>query len=45
MIRYIPECAKHAFDKFIIKTNEIDSFGNPFERITYNYKYIDDYFM
>jgi len=45
MIRYIPECAKHAFDKLIIKTNEIDDNGNTCERITYNYKYIDDYFM
>jgi ankyrin repeat protein len=45
MIRYMPECAKHSFDKLIIKTNEIDVNGNTFERITYNYKYIDDYFM
>jgi ankyrin repeat protein len=45
MIQYIPECAKHAFDKLIIKTNEIDLNGNTFERIIYNYKYIDDYFM
>jgi ankyrin repeat protein len=45
MIRYIPECATHVFDKLIIKTNEIDFNGNTFERITYKYKYIDDYFM
>ncbi|CAF2395150.1 unnamed protein product [Rotaria sp. Silwood2] len=45
MIRYTPQCAKHAFDKLILTTNEIDLDGNTFERITYNYKYIDDYFM
>jgi len=44
MIRYIPECAKHAFDKLILRTDEIDSDGNSFERITYRYKHIDDYF-
>jgi hypothetical protein len=44
MIRYTPDCAIHAFDKFIIKTKEIDQNGNTFERTTYNYKYIDDYF-
>lgn len=44
MIRYFPECAQHAFDTFIVKTNEIDENGNTFERIVYNYKYIDDYF-
>jgi len=45
MIRYIPECAQHAFDKLIIKTNKIDLFGEKFERTVYKYKYIDDYFM
>ncbi|CAF0926376.1 unnamed protein product [Rotaria sp. Silwood1] len=45
MIRYIPECAKHAFDKLILTTNEIDINEDTFERTTYNYKYIDDYFM
>jgi hypothetical protein len=45
MIRYIPECAKHAFDKFIVKTNEIDPDGNTIEKTTYNYKHIDDYFL
>jgi ankyrin repeat protein len=44
MIRYTPDCAIHAFDKFITKTKEIDQNGNTFERTTYNYKYIDDYF-
>ena len=44
MIQYTPDCAKHAFDKFIIKTKEIDKDENIFERTTYNYKYIDDYF-
>lgn len=44
MIQYLPECAKHAFDKLIIKTHEIDVGGNTFERIVYHYKYIDDYF-
>jgi len=44
MIRNTPDCAKHAFDKFIVKTKEIDQDGNTFERTTYNYKYIDDYF-
>ena len=45
MIRYLPECARYAFDKFLVQTNEIDENGNTFERITYNYKYIDDYFV
>ncbi|CAF1205520.1 unnamed protein product [Rotaria sordida] len=45
MIRYIPECAKHAFDKLILTTNEIGLDGNTFEKTTYKYKYIDDYFM
>ena len=45
MIRYIPECAKHTFDKLTLTTNEIDRNGNRFERIRYNYTYIDDYFM
>jgi ankyrin repeat protein len=45
LIEYIPECAKHAFDKLILKTTEADLNGNTFERITYKYKYIDDYFM
>ncbi|CAF1088242.1 unnamed protein product [Adineta steineri] len=45
MIRYIPDCAKHALDKLILKTNRIDFFGETFERTTYNYKYIDDYFL
>lgn len=44
MIQYLPECAKHTFDKLITKTPEIDIHGNPFERIVYHYKYIDDYF-
>ncbi|CAF0925386.1 unnamed protein product [Adineta ricciae] len=44
MIRYMPECAKHAFDKLILKTDEVDANGNTFERITFVYKYIDDYF-
>ncbi|CAF0870230.1 unnamed protein product [Adineta steineri] len=44
MIRHIPECAKHAFDKLLLKTDEIDTSGNISERITYRYKYIDDYF-
>ncbi|CAM2703307.1 unnamed protein product [Rotaria socialis] len=45
MIRYIPQCAKHAFDKLILTTNEIDLNENTFERITYKYEYIDDYFL
>jgi ankyrin repeat protein len=45
MIRYIPECAEHVFNKLIVKTNETDRNGNTFEKTTYNYKYIDDYFM
>jgi ankyrin repeat protein len=45
MIRYIPECAQHAFDKLILKTNVFDFFGDKFERTVYKYKYIDDYFM
>jgi ankyrin repeat protein len=45
MIRYMPDCAQHAFDKLILKTNEIDLFGRIFERTVYKYKYIDDYFM
>ena len=44
MIEQIPECAKHVFDKFITKTNETGLNGNAVERITYNYKFIDDYF-
>ena len=44
IIRYMPECAKHAFDKLIMKTSETDQSGNPVERITYQYKHIDDYF-
>lgn len=44
MIRSIPECAKHTFDKFIIKTTDTDSKGDTIEKTTYNYKYIDDYF-
>lgn len=45
MIRYMPECAKHAFDRMILKSTEIDIFGEGFERRIYKYKYIDDYFM
>ncbi|UJR28363.1 hypothetical protein I4U23_009606 [Adineta vaga] len=45
LIRYIPECATHAFDKFILKTNEIDADGNIHERTTFVYKHIDDYFL
>lgn len=44
MIQYLPECAKHVFDKFIVKSQEIDIAGNSFERTVYNFKYIDDYF-
>ena len=44
MIRYMPECARHAFDKLILKTSEVDAFGDPFERTVYRYKHIDDYF-
>lgn len=45
IIRYIPECIEHVLDKMIIKSNETDLFGEKFERIIYQYKYIDDYFM
>ncbi|CAF3672911.1 unnamed protein product [Rotaria sordida] len=45
LIRYMPECAQHAFDKLISKTNEFDFAGNIFQRTTYTYKYIDDYFI
>ena len=45
LIRYMPECAQHAFDKLILKTNEIDFYGDKFERMVYKYKYIDDYFV
>ncbi len=45
MIRYIPDCTEHAFNRLILKTNEIDSFGDRCERTVYKYKYIDDYFM
>lgn len=44
MIQYLPECAKHTFDKFIVKSQETNTAGNTFEKIVYNYKYIDDYF-
>ena len=30
-------------DKLILKTTEMDVFGEKFERIIYRYKYIDDY--
>jgi ankyrin repeat protein len=43
MIRYMPECAKHAFDRLISKSNETDPNHNVVERITYRYKLIDDY--
>ena len=45
LIRYMPDCAQHAFDRLISKTNEIDFHGDKFERMVYKYKYIDDYFM
>ena len=44
MIRYMPDCARHAFDKLILKTNELDAFGEAFERTVYRYQHIDDYF-
>jgi ankyrin repeat protein len=44
MIRYMPECAKHAFDRLIIKTTGVNFYGEEFERTVYKYKYIDDYF-
>ena len=43
MIRNVPECVKHVFDKLIVKTEEIDHNGSSYERTTYNYKLIDDY--
>ena len=45
MIRYMPECAKHAFDKLIVKTSETDQSGELVERIVYRYHCIDDYFQ
>ncbi|CAF3407987.1 unnamed protein product [Rotaria sp. Silwood1] len=45
LIRYMPDCAQHAFDKFILKTNEINDFGTILQRTTYKYEYIDDYFI
>ncbi|CAF2821950.1 unnamed protein product [Rotaria sp. Silwood2] len=45
LIRHMPECAQHAFDKFILITNEIDVFENIFQRTTYKYQYVDDYFI
>jgi ankyrin repeat protein len=45
MIRYMPDCAQHAFNKFIMKKLDIDFYGNIFERTVYEYKHIDDYFM
>ena len=45
LIRYFPSSAQHAMDKLILKTMEIDVFGETFQRTVYRYKYIDDYFM
>ena len=45
MIRYMPDCARHAFDRMIYKKYDIDSYGEAFQRMTYKYEYIDDYFM
>lgn len=44
MIRYMPECAEHVFDKLVLRTSEIDYFGAEFERTTFQYRHIDDYF-
>ncbi|CAF3769703.1 unnamed protein product [Rotaria socialis] len=45
LIRYMPDCAQHTLDKLIVKTNEIDLLGNRFQRTTYKYRYLDDYFI
>lgn len=44
LIRFMPECAKHAFDRFISKTNESDTEGNEIQRYSFRYEFIDDYF-
>ncbi|CAF1027311.1 unnamed protein product [Adineta ricciae] len=45
MIRYMPDCAYHTFDRLILKTTEMDLFGKIFERTIYKYKHLDDYFL
>jgi ankyrin repeat protein len=44
MIRSMPDCAKHTFDRLVIKSHETDFYGESYERTVYDYKYIDDYF-
>ena len=45
MIRHMPTCAKHVFDRLISKTDEIDARGVAVERTIYKYNLIDDYFL
>ena len=45
MIRFLPSCAKHAFDKFIQRSNENEHNHGTMERVINNYRFLDDYFL